>query len=98
VEAVPSGDDDRVKPHIVQLAHPRHGHFDLGTGFHGDVWLEVPVAIATLLSLGQAGETTPAALSVPLYGIDTMQSQAWPADECPLCASDTPLTDPSSQT
>jgi orotate phosphoribosyltransferase len=56
----------------------------------------VPVAIATLLSLGQASETTSAALSVPFYWIDTMQSQTWPAAQCPLCASGTPLTDPSS--
>lgn len=195
---------------MIRLAHPRHGHFDLGTGFHGDVWLDldalflrpallrldvrwladrlrahrvdavcgpmeggaflayaladvldvaflpayrapaleagtgaatayrlawagdaaggiggwrvavaddavnagtavracarqlrdhgaVPVAIATLLSLGQASETTSSALSVPFYWVDTMQSQAWPAGECPLCASGTPLTDPSSQ-
>jgi orotate phosphoribosyltransferase len=25
----------------VQLAQPRRGHFDLGTGYHGDVWLEL---------------------------------------------------------
>ena len=56
----------------------------------------VPVAIATLLSLGPASEATPAALSVPLHWIETVQSQAWPADECPLCASGTALTDPSS--
>ena len=25
----------------IELAHPRHGHFDLGTGYHGDVWLDL---------------------------------------------------------
>jgi orotate phosphoribosyltransferase len=25
----------------VQLAQPARGHFDLGTGYHGDVWLEL---------------------------------------------------------
>jgi orotate phosphoribosyltransferase len=26
---------------VVQLARPRSGHFDLGTGYHGDVWLDL---------------------------------------------------------
>jgi orotate phosphoribosyltransferase len=26
---------------VVQLARPRRGHFDLGTGYHGDVWLDL---------------------------------------------------------
>jgi orotate phosphoribosyltransferase len=26
---------------VRQLAHPRPGHFDLGTGYHGDVWLDL---------------------------------------------------------
>jgi orotate phosphoribosyltransferase len=29
-------DDD-----VVQLARPQRGHFDLGTGYHGDVWLDL---------------------------------------------------------
>jgi orotate phosphoribosyltransferase len=28
-------------PEFVQLAGPRPGHFDLGTGYHGDVWLDL---------------------------------------------------------
>ena len=28
-------------PEMVQLARPRSGHFDLGTGYHGDLWLEL---------------------------------------------------------
>jgi orotate phosphoribosyltransferase len=26
---------------VVQLARPWRGHFDLGTGYHGDVWLDL---------------------------------------------------------
>jgi orotate phosphoribosyltransferase len=26
---------------VVQLARPRSGHFDLGTGYHGDLWLDL---------------------------------------------------------
>jgi orotate phosphoribosyltransferase len=26
---------------VVQLARPRPGHFDLGTGYHGDLWLDL---------------------------------------------------------
>ena len=28
-------------PDVNQLADPRRGHFDLGTGFHGDLWLDL---------------------------------------------------------
>ena len=28
-------------PAVVRLARPRSGHFDLGTGYHGDVWLDL---------------------------------------------------------
>lgn len=203
-EAASSRDHDVMEAPVNRLAHPRQGHFDLGTGYHGDVWLDldalflrpallrphvrwladrlrehrvdavcgpmeggaflaqaladfletaflaahrtpapptgkatayrlphvrggisgwrvaiaddavnagtgvqacsellrdhgaVPVAVAALLSLGQAGTTVPATLSAPFYASDTMQSEAWPAGNCPLCASDLPLTDPSS--
>ncbi|HUC22208.1 MAG TPA: hypothetical protein VMA73_05830 [Streptosporangiaceae bacterium] len=189
---------------MADLAHPRRGHFDLGTGYHGDLWLDldalflrpallrphvrwladrlqrhqvdavcgpmeggaflaqaladrlgtaflpahrapatrpggatayrlpcvqggitgwrvaivddavnagtavracsgqlrgcgaVPVAVAALLSLGAASTTVAEAISTPFYAARTMHSQAWPADKCPLCASSTPLTDPSS--
>jgi orotate phosphoribosyltransferase len=188
---------------VTDLAHPRRGHFDLGTGYHGDVWLDldalflrpvllrphvgwladrlqrhrvdavcgpleggaflaeaiadrletaflaahrapatrpgeatayclprvqggidgwrvviaddavnagtavracsaqlqgrgaVPVAVAALLSLGAASATVAAGMSVPFYSVSTIPSQAWPADECVLCATGTPLTDPS---
>jgi orotate phosphoribosyltransferase len=26
---------------VVQLVQPRRGHFDLGTGYHGDLWLDL---------------------------------------------------------
>jgi orotate phosphoribosyltransferase len=26
---------------VVQFARPRRGHFDLGTGYHGDLWLDL---------------------------------------------------------
>ena len=28
-------------PAIARLAQPRRGHFDLGTGYHGDLWLDL---------------------------------------------------------
>ena len=192
----------------IELAHPRHGHFDLGTGYHGDVWLDldalflrpsalrpdvkvladrlrehrvdavcgpmeggaflayaladlmevaflpayraaasdaaaatayrlartggdgegiggwrvaiaddavnagtavracagqlrdhgaVPVAVAALLAVGPARQVMPAALSVPFYAVDTVQSQAWRPEDCPLCGDGIALTDPSAQ-
>ena len=33
-------DDGRLPP-VAQLAQPRRGHFDLGTGYHGDLWLDL---------------------------------------------------------
>ena len=188
---------------VVQLARPRSGHFDLGTGYHGDVWLDldalllrpsllrphvrwlgerlgehsvdavcgpleggaflayaiadllgvaflagyrspavrpgevtgyrfprvrggiggwrvaivddainagtavaaclgeargsgaVPVAVAAVLSLGQASVTVPASMRVPFYAAGTIASRAWPAEECPLCASGIPFTAPA---
>ena len=194
---------------LIELAHPRRGHFDLGTGFHGDVWLDldamflrpgllrpyvgqlarrlgehridavcgpleggafvayaladsldvaflpayrdqpgqpgaapayrvpdvpdvpdvpsgiggwrvaiaddainagtavracaglllsrgaVPVAVAALLSLGPASAAVAEGISVPFYAAATIESQAWPAAQCPLCAGDIPFTEPS---
>jgi hypothetical protein len=51
----------------------------------------IPVAVAALLSVGPA--TRPAALSLPFYAVDEMQSQAWLPAECRLCADGVPLTD-----
>jgi len=30
-----------VRSHVSELARPRRGHFDLGTGNHGDLWLDL---------------------------------------------------------
>jgi orotate phosphoribosyltransferase len=54
-----------------------------------------PVAIGALLALGPAALKVTADLSVPFYPVETMASQVWPADDCPLCASGTPVTRPS---
>ena len=184
----------------VQLARPRSGHFDLGTGYHGDLWLDldalllrpsllrphvrwlaarltehsvdavcgpleggaflayavadlrgvaflagyrlpgetaryhlpavpggidgwrvgvvddavnagtavvacleevrgrgaVPVAVAALVSLGEASTLVQARMRVPFYPASTVPSRAWPAERCPLCAEGAPYTDPLS--
>ena len=33
--------EGRGPPAVARLAQPRRGHFDLGTGFHGDLWLDL---------------------------------------------------------
>jgi orotate phosphoribosyltransferase len=189
---------------VVQLARPRPGHFDLGTGYHGDVWLDldalllrpallrpyvrwlaerlsehsadavcgplegggflayaladrlgaaflpgyrapagrpgpatgyrlpqvpggiggwrvavvddavnagtavaaclreirdrgaVPVAVAALLSAGEASATVLARMHVPFYAAGTIPSRAWRAGQCPLCTAGLPFTDPSA--
>jgi orotate phosphoribosyltransferase len=53
----------------------------------------VPVAVAALLALGPASATVAQAISVPFYAAGAMQSQAWPAGQCALCANGTPLSD-----
>ena len=187
-------------PEVVQLARPRSGHFDLGTGYHGDLWLDldalllrpallrahvrwladrlrehsvdavcgpleggaflayavadllgaaflagyrspgeatgyhlpavqggiggwrvgvvdnavnagtavaacleevrgrgaVPVAVAALVSLGEASAMVQARMRVPFYPASTVPSRAWPAERCPLCAAGAPYTDPLS--
>jgi orotate phosphoribosyltransferase len=55
-----------------------------------------PVAVGALLALGPAALAVAVELAVPFYPVDTMTSQAWPADDCPLCARGTPVTRPSS--
>jgi orotate phosphoribosyltransferase len=30
-----------MESRMVELARPRYGHFDLGTGYHGDLWLDL---------------------------------------------------------
>src|SRR5215469_4870043 len=53
-----------------------------------------PVAVGALLALAPAAPAVAAELSVPFYPVDTMTSQVWPADDCPLCASGIPVTRP----
>jgi orotate phosphoribosyltransferase len=36
-----AGEHGGVESRLIELAHPRYGHFDLGTGYHGDVWLDL---------------------------------------------------------
>jgi orotate phosphoribosyltransferase len=207
-EAPAPGEHDRVESRLIELACPRYGHFDLGTGYHGDVWLDldrlflrpallrphvrvladrlrehrvdavcgpmeggaflacaladllgvaflpayrapasaagaesgyrlawagvageeiggrrvavaddavnagtavracagqlrkhgaVPVAVAALMAVGPANQIMAAALSVPFYSVDAVQSRAWLPADCPLCADGVPLTDSSAQ-
>jgi orotate phosphoribosyltransferase len=53
-----------------------------------------PVAVAAMISLGRANAMVPASMRVPFYAASTIPSRAWPAEQCSLCASDTPLTVP----
>lgn len=53
----------------------------------------VPVAVAALLALGPAEATVRDAMGLPLHAAATLNSQAWPAATCPLCASGTALTE-----
>jgi orotate phosphoribosyltransferase len=57
----------------------------------------VPVAVAALISLGPASTAVAQAIPVPFYAADSMQSQAWPAAQCPQCAEGIPLSGPSSE-
>ena len=53
-----------------------------------------PVAVAALLALGPAQAAVQDTMALPLYAAAQLDSQAWPAGTCPLCASATPLTGP----
>ena len=35
-----------MESRLLELAHPQYGHFDLGTGYHGDVWLDLDALFA----------------------------------------------------
>ncbi len=52
----------------------------------------VPVAVAALLSLGDASAMVPERLGVPFYPAGTIPSRTWPAGQCPLCAEGIPVT------
>jgi orotate phosphoribosyltransferase len=61
---------------LSQLARPRRGHFDLGTGFHGDLWLDLDALFLWPARLRPAaqqladhlGRYRPAAVCGPLTG------------------------------
>jgi orotate phosphoribosyltransferase len=55
-----------------------------------------PVAVGALLALGPAALKVTVDLAVPFYPVETMTSQVWPANDCPLCGCATPVTRPSS--
>jgi hypothetical protein len=53
----------------------------------------VPVAVAALVSLGEASAMVQARMRVPFYPASTVPSRVWPAERCPLCAEGAPYTD-----
>ena len=60
----------------VQLVRPRTGHFDLGTGYHGDVWLDLDALFLRPARLrpyvewlaGRLRQHSPGAVCGPLEG------------------------------
>ncbi len=54
----------------------------------------VPVAVAALLALGQAGPFVTGTLGLPFHALADLSSQVWPAGACALCAAGTPLAQP----
>jgi orotate phosphoribosyltransferase len=52
----------------------------------------VPVAVTSLLALGDASETIPERLGVPFYPAATLPGRAWPAARCELCVKGIPLS------
>jgi orotate phosphoribosyltransferase len=55
----------------------------------------LPVAVGALLAVGPAHASVATTMALPFYPAGAIESQAWPAGRCPLCASGTPLTDPA---
>ena len=51
----------------------------------------VPVAVGALLGLGPASGAVAAAMPVPFHAVATLDSEAWPAGQCPLCAAQVPF-------
>lgn len=52
----------------------------------------LPVAVASLLALGDARTVISGQLGVPFHPAATLPSRTWPAPQCPLCAEGIPLT------
>ena len=65
-----------MRADLSQLARPQRGHFDLGTGFHGDLWLDLdalflwPARLRPAASqlAGHLRQYRPAAVCGPLSG------------------------------
>ncbi len=53
-----------------------------------------PVAVAALLALGPAEGFVTGRLGLPFHALTRLPSQTWPAADCPLCDTGTPLTSP----
>jgi orotate phosphoribosyltransferase len=53
-----------------------------------------PVALGALLMLGTAAPEFAATQGLPLERLDELPFDVWHPAACPLCASETPLTDP----
>ena len=74
--AWPAGDDIVVDDGVIPLARPRPGHFDLRTGYHGDVWLDLdalflrPARLRPYVALlaGWLREHRPDAVCGPMEG------------------------------
>ncbi len=52
----------------------------------------VPVAVTSLLALGDASEAIPERLGVPFYPAATLPGRTWPAARCKLCVEGIPLS------
>lgn len=50
-----------------------------------------PVAVATLLALGQAHAVVTRALGLPFHALASLPSQVWPTASCMLCRQGLPL-------
>ena len=65
-----------MRADLSQLARPQRGHFDLGTGFHGDLWLDLDALFLWPARLrpaagqlaGHLRQYRPAAVCGPLSG------------------------------
>jgi orotate phosphoribosyltransferase len=88
-------------PEVIRLARPRSGHFDLGTGYHGDVWLDLDALLLRPSRLRphvrwlaeRLREHSADAVCGPLEGgaflAYAVADRVWPAGQCPLCADGT---------
>lgn len=67
-------------------------------GTHADLLAcgAVPVAIATLLVLGDAAAHFAAETSMRLISLAHRPNRVWTPEECPLCAAGMPLSNPSA--